>query len=209
MRGCRKGNIMSDQTEAQASLAAGTWIGREQAFNAIAHHCSAARVACLKHVRDTAAYQSLNLTWDQFCPEHAGISRAQADRLIGQLAEFGAPYFQLTDIVPVSPTVYREIAPAIDGGVIEFRGEQIPITQENAIRIKAAVNALRKEVQSAESDAIRTPVGITSLLIRFDACFEGMRRLIQQDPEDDVRAALRGLVAYTTGKLNELSKSLN
>src|SRR5438034_105207 len=91
---CRKGNTVSDQTEAQGSLAAGTWIGREQAFNAVAHHCSAARAACLKHVRDTGAYQSLNLTWDQFCPEHAGISRSQADRLISQLTEFGAPFFQ-------------------------------------------------------------------------------------------------------------------
>ena len=201
---------MNDLPETQGSLAAGTWIGREQAFNAVAHHCSAARAACLKHVRDTAAYQTLNLTWDQFCPEHAGISRSQADRLIGQLAEFGAPFFQLTDIVPVSPTVYREIAPAIDGGVIEFRGEQIPITPENAIRIKGAVNALRKEVQRAESEAqIRTPVSVTSLVIRFDACFENMARLIKQDPADDVRAALRGLVAYTTGKLQEMSKSLS
>ena len=205
---CRKGNTVSDQTEAQGSLAAGTWIGREQAFNAVAHHCSAARVACLKHVRDTGAYQSLNLTWDQFCPEHAGISRSQADRLISQLTEFGAPFFQLTDIVPVSPTVYREIAPAIDGGVIEFQGEQIPITAENAIRIKAAVNALRKEAQRSESD-VRTPATVTGLLIRFDACFEDMGRLIEKSPDEGVRAALRGLVAYTTGKLHEMSKSLS
>src|SRR3981081_3233764 len=86
----QKGTFMDDQTPAQVTLSVGTWIGREQAFNALAHHCSAARVACLKQVRETEAYKSLDLTWDQFCPEHAGISRAQADRLIAQLAEFGA-----------------------------------------------------------------------------------------------------------------------
>jgi hypothetical protein len=33
-------------------------------------------------------------------PNNAEISRSPADRLIAQLSEFGAPYFQLTDIVP-------------------------------------------------------------------------------------------------------------
>src|SRR5437667_400082 len=78
---------MSEPTDDQASIALGTWIGREQAFNTIAHHCSAARVACLKHVRDTGAYKSVSKTWDEFCREHAGISRVHADRLIRQLAE--------------------------------------------------------------------------------------------------------------------------
>ena len=114
---------MNDSSDPQTRLAVGTWIGREQAFNAIAHHCSAARVACLKQVRDTEGYKHLDLTWEQFCTEHAGISRVQADRLIQQLNEFGAPYFQLSDIVPVSPAVYREIAPAISDGAIEYLGE--------------------------------------------------------------------------------------
>jgi len=200
---------VSDRTEAQASLAVGTWIGREQAFNALAHHCSAARVACLKQIRDTAAYMDLNVTWDEFCPEHAGISRTQADRLIRRLAEFGVPYFQLTDIVPVSPAVYREIAPAISGGAVEFRGEQIPVTPENAAKIKAAVSALRKDAERARSDArIRVPPGITSLQIRLDACCEDIRRLIQNANDIDTQAGLRGLLSYSAGRLNQLSQLL-
>src|SRR5437879_2928959 len=97
MRGSmEKDKVMNDQTEAPVSVAIGTWIGREQAFNALAHHCSDARVACLKQIRDTEAYKTLNLTWEEFCPRQAGISRAQADRLISPLSEFGVPYFQLT-----------------------------------------------------------------------------------------------------------------
>src|SRR5580704_8216854 len=111
----------------------------EQAFNVLAQQCSSARVACLKQVRDTNAYKSLNLTWEEFCPEHAGISRKHADRLIAQLGEFGVPYFQLTDIVPVSPAAFRQIEPTIVDGALEFHGEQIPITRENAVKIKAAV----------------------------------------------------------------------
>jgi hypothetical protein len=59
---------MSDQTEASVLVSTGTWIGREQAFDTVARHCSAARVACLKQVRETEAYKTLNLTWEEFWP---------------------------------------------------------------------------------------------------------------------------------------------
>jgi hypothetical protein len=193
--------------EVSAPLAVGTWIGREQAFNALAQQCSSARVACLKQVRDTEAYKSLNLTWDEFCPEHAGISRSQADRLISQLSRFGVPYFQLTDIVPVSPAAYREIEPAIVDGTIEFRGEQIPITPENAPKIKAAISALRKDLEHAESDnLIRSRPNITSLQIRFDAYCEDIRRLIHHARFEEKKPAIQGLLVYSADKLSELSK---
>jgi hypothetical protein len=192
--------------EAPVSVAVGTWIGREQAFNALAQQCSSARVACLKQVRDTESYKSLNLTWDEFCPEHAGISRSQADRLISQLSQFGVPYFQLTDIVPVSPAVYREIEPAIVDGTIEFRGEQVPITQENATKIKAAVYALRKAVERAESgNLVRSRPNITSLQIRFDAYCEDIRRLIHHAKFEESKPAIRGLLVYSAGKIDELT----
>jgi hypothetical protein len=197
---------MSDQMEAPVSVAVGTWIGQEQAFNALAQQCSSARVACLKQVRDTESYKSLNLTWDEFCPEHAGISRSQADRLISQLSQFGVPYFQLTDIVPVSPAVYREIEPAIVDGTIEFRGEQVPITQENATKIKAAVYALRKAVERAESgNLVRSRPNITSLQIRFDAYCEDIRRLIHHAKFEESKPAIRGLLVYSAGKIDELT----
>jgi hypothetical protein len=191
---------MNEPTDdSAASIALGTWMGREQAFNALAHHCSAARVACLKQVRDTEAYKHLNLTWDQFCPEHAGISRTHADRLIRQLAEFGAPYFDLTGIVPVSPAVYREIETAITDGAIEFRGEQIPITRENAAKIKAAVHFFRKEAE----DRSNTPTvpTIRGIQVRFDVCFDETTHLINRTENGPDQAALRGLLAYCNRKL--------
>jgi hypothetical protein len=200
----RKGIVMSDQTE----VAVATWIGREQAFNVLAQQCSSARVACLKQVRDTEAYKALNLTWEEFCPQQAGLSRSQADRLIAQLSEFGAPYFQLTDIVPVSPAAYREIEPAIVGGTIEFRGEQVPIARENAAKIKAAIYLLRKELERAKSDALtRTPPTITSLQIRFDAYIEDIRRLMRHAQFEEEKPAVRGLLTYSAGEIDELLKN--
>lgn len=199
---------MSDQMEVSAPLAVATWIGREQAFNTLAQQCSSARVACLKQVRDTEAYKSLNLTWDEFCPEHAGISRSQADRLISQLSHFGAPYFQLTDIVPVSPAAYREIEPAIVDGTIEFRGEQIPITPENAVKIKAAIYALRKELEFVKSETLtRTPPDLTSLQTRIDACCEDFDRLIGVSGQEQM-PGLRPLVTYSIEKFNDLARRL-
>jgi hypothetical protein len=197
-----------DTTTTQDPIALGTWIGREQAFNALAQQCSSARVACLKQVRDTDAYKSLNLPWEEFCPEHAGISRKHADRLIAHLAEFGVPYFQLTDIVPVSPAAYRDIKPNIVDGTIEFRGEQILITPENAVKIKAAIYALRKEIEYVKSDALtRTPPTITALQIRFDAFCDDFDRLIGQS--DDVeKPGLRPLITYSVAKLNDLARRL-
>jgi DNA-binding transcriptional regulator YhcF (GntR family) len=198
-----------ESTNDQNPVAVGTWIGREQAFNTMAHHCSAARVACLKQIRDTEAYKHFNLTWEQFCPDQAGLSRKHADRLIAQLAEFGAPYFQLTDIVPVSPAAFRQIEPTIVDGVLEFHGEQIPITRENAVKIKAAVNALRKEVEQVKSDTyVRTPPDITSLQIRFDAFCGGLHHMVNLANTDEKKAGLRPLIVYSINKLNDQLRRL-
>jgi hypothetical protein len=195
-------------TDGADPVALGTWIGREQAFNTMAHHCSAARVACLKQIRDTEAYKHFNLTWEQFCPDQAGLSRKHADRLIAQLAEFGAPYFQLTDIVPVSPAAFRQIEPTIVDGALEFDGEQIPITRENAAKIKAAVNALRKEAEQVKSNFVDTPSDITSLQIRFDAYCDGLHHRVNLANTDEKKAGIRPLIVYSINKLNDQLRRL-
>jgi len=78
-------------------------VGRQQAFAVIANKCSAAQALCLKQVRETRLYEKLDLTWDEFCKEYAGIGRAYADRLIQQHEEFGEAYFRLSEIARISP----------------------------------------------------------------------------------------------------------
>jgi hypothetical protein len=48
---------------------------------------------------------------------------------------------------------------------------------------------------------------ITSLQIRLDACFQQMSRL-KHDQDPGTRAALRGLIHYSVGKLNSLEQSM-
>jgi hypothetical protein len=66
-----------------------TW-GPGSAGDNIANHCSAAQAECLTRIRKEGLYKALNLTWDEFCKQHAGASRAHADEIIRRLEEFGA-----------------------------------------------------------------------------------------------------------------------
>jgi hypothetical protein len=90
----------------------GTWAGRRQAFGVIANKCSAADAECLKNLREGKHYKSFGMTWEEFCPQHVGISRTQADRLISQLEEFGAAYFDLSKQMRIPPKPFA-ISPAL------------------------------------------------------------------------------------------------
>jgi hypothetical protein len=191
---------------AWSPLELGTWIGKSQAFGAIAKSCTGAEAACLKQIRDQRSYESLGLTWEQFCPQHIGISRLSADRLIGRLEEFGEPYFQLAGITRISAESFRLLAPAVTEEGIEVDGAVIPITAENANRIRAAVQTLRERLLKAEE---ATPAPAISMLVaRMDAWYEEVSRMAGRPLLDaGDKTALQGLVQYSLDKLRRLAAS--
>jgi hypothetical protein len=146
------------------------------------------------------------LTWEQFCPQHIGISRLSADRLIGRLEEFGEPYFQLAGITRISAESFRLIAPAVTEEGIEVDGAVIPITAENANRIRAAVQTLRARLHRAEE---ATPAPAISMLVaRMDAWYEEVSRMADRPLLDaGDKTALKGLVQYSLDKLRRLAAS--
>jgi hypothetical protein len=184
----------------------GNWIGKAQAFSMVAEGCSAAGAACLKRLRESHAYESVGLTWEKFCAELLGMNRSTADRHIQHLEEFGEPFFQLARITPVSPESYRQIAPAVTEQGLEFGDEVIPITAENAARIRRAVDILRRDLQRA--GARSTDPSITQLMVRLDACFDQMSQMAVQELAVGDRPALIGLVHYCMNKLQAIEKSL-
>jgi hypothetical protein len=184
----------------------GNWIGKAQAFSMVADRCSAAGAACLKHLRESRAYESAGLTWETFCAEFLGMNRSTADRHIQHLEEFGEPYFQLSRITPVSPESYRQIAPSITGEGIEFGDEVIPITRENAARIRRVVDTLRRDLQRARTST--TDPSITQLMVRLDACFDRMSQMAVQELAVGDRPALIGLVHYCMNRLQAIEKSV-
>jgi hypothetical protein len=184
----------------------GTWIGRGQAFSLLSYHCSAAQAQCLARIRKEGLYKTLNLTWDEFCKRHLGASRARADETIRRLAEFGDAYFHLCEIVRISPHACREIQPAVKGEALEIGGDSIPITPDNAPRIRRAIGELRGELHDAREELARSNMGITNLQARLDTCFEEMSSLSARPLNACGRSALLGLVGYAMNKLKRLER---
>ena len=184
----------------------GAWIGRGQAFSFVANHCSAAQAECLTRIRKDGLYKALNLTWDEFCKQHAGASRAHADEIIRRLEEFGAAYFRLSEIIRISPQSYRTMQATVKGEAIEVGGESIPITPENAPRIRQAIGAIRAELRQTQAAQARYSLGIAQLQTRLDACFEDMSSLSRRPLDVGERAAFQGLIRYTFSKIKRISR---
>lgn len=131
-------------------------IGRQQAFGYMASKGAAAQAQILSKIKRQKSYKRLGMTWDDFCMHHAGMSRPTAEAMIKRLEEFGATYFQLSEVVRVSPDTFRQLEGSIEDGVIVYGGDRVEITRNNAERIREIVEASRAEVRrakQAEADA--------------------------------------------------------
>jgi hypothetical protein len=194
--------------ESTTTLDLGAWLGRGQAFSFVANHCSAAQAECLARIRNEGLYEALNLTWDEFCTQHAGASRAHADEIIRRLEEFGAAYFRLSEIIRISPQSYRAIQDTVKGEAIEVGGQSIPITPENAPRLRQAIGALRAELRKAQAEQVRSNLGIIELQARLDACFEDLSALSLRLLDVGERAAFQGLLRYTFNKIRRVARQV-
>ncbi|MGA2267778.1 MAG: hypothetical protein ABSH44_04835 [Bryobacteraceae bacterium] len=194
-----------DQNIAE-SVELGAWLGRGQAFGMVANQCSAAHAECLRNVRESGSYKLLGLTWEEFCPSYAGLTRPRVDALIQNLEEFGATYFRLSEIVRISPETYRQMVPKIEGEQIDIGGEMVSIVPENAVRIRQAVHRMRAELQQARQQAeVLVSPGISGLRSRLDSCFEEMARMAGRILSRLEVTALRGLIDYSIHHLQEIS----
>jgi hypothetical protein len=179
----------------------GTWLGRHQAFGLIANRCSAADAECLKTMRNSGDYTKLGLTWDEFCQNHAGVSRAYADRLIGYLDEFGANYFRLAEVMRISAETFRLIAGSVGESGIEFNGLNIPINRENRRKILAAVQAARA---TSESKRTHRP-NVSAARKRLDAFLSDARAISKTSAQ---RAELMVLIDQGLEQLSQLAEDL-
>lgn len=193
-------NSENDQNH-EAMMSLGAWLGRHQAFGLIANRCSAADAECLKAIRDGGDYKQLGLTWEQFCAKHAGVSRVHADRQIHYLEEFGANYFRLADVMPISPETYRLIAGAVSDEGLECNGERIPLARENRDKVAAAVTAIRARAKTGKAGS----AVIGGVRKRLDALLAEAHGVANQA---DRRLELIGLLEEGRESLERLSRAL-
>lgn len=203
----------------------GTWVGRKQAFSAIAGRCSAADAECMRQAFVGKHYRALGLKWDEFCKQRLGLSRATADRIIARLEEFGPQYFVLAQATGITESEYRRIRPAVHGQALLHAGEEIPITPENGPRLAAAVEALKSGCEAREpgaaaalTDAAGNALTPAEAEIQAEierefaraagsakVALKQFRRLVERRL-DSQRSRLNGELGYVIAKLRELEQ---
>jgi hypothetical protein len=107
------------------------------------------RRRCLRELRESKKYKELGLTWEECCKQKVGICRTVADKIIRNLEEFGPDYFLIAQMTGISEKEYRQISSAISNHKLLHSGEEIPIAVENAPRLVAAVDTVRREAAEA------------------------------------------------------------
>ena len=183
-----------------AAFELGAWLGRHQAFGLIANKCSAADAACLREIRDNKHYRALGLTWEEFCSRHTGIDRRTADRIVERLEEFGEAYFNLSQLIPIHPSGFRELASSVSGNTIELDGQKIPITPDHALEIIEAVRELRSRLEREQSKA-RVP--LSALQNRLDLCHSELAGAIRRGVGKSEGAILIAVLTDATSRFEE------
>jgi hypothetical protein len=158
-------------------IEAGAWIGRQQAFAAIASKCAAAQARALKEIKEARYYDSLDVNWADFCEQYAGISRSWADTIISRLDELGDNYFRLCEIAQISPDTYRQISGHVTPESIELDGESVPLTRSNSARIRAALKRLRGELASARGEKSEADPTLDEMIRKFDLFLNEVQQL--------------------------------
>lgn len=178
----------------------GTWLGRRQAFGMMAGKTAAADAECLRQIRDRKLYKSKSPNWDEFCTRHIGASRANVNRVIRYLEEFGPEFFELSQLTRIPPEAYRGIAPHVSKDGLHLDGEVIAIVQENSERVSQAVAELRKRSESEGSaNRARAAAPPAPQADPFEALEKGL---------DDVTAQVQALRALDPRQKILLASSL-
>ena len=132
------------QADVANVLNVGSVLGQGLAFGMVAGRCSAAQAASLHRLRRTNQFQLVTPRWREFCSRHLGIDGRNADKIVRLWEEFGAAYFELAQLTPIPPGIYRALAPSIRDGALHLNGEVIEVIPENSRRLATAIAAFRR-----------------------------------------------------------------
>jgi hypothetical protein len=185
----------------------GRRLGRREALSGVAGRCAAAEVAEMREIRDKKLYLGRAADWPEFCIKDMHTTKDTANRLIRYLDEFGPSYFMLAAITKVSPETYRTMAPSIEEDKLRWNGEAIALIPENAAKVTAAVNELRKTVTVKAAPAPAEPED--PLRVLEAACKDVAAQIERTIPLTRHRSAyLRAVLSYLRERLNRLEMTI-
>jgi hypothetical protein len=124
------------------SLDLGILLGERRALTLVAGRCAAAHAELLRQIRDQKLYLPYAPTWAGFCAGFMTITRRHADRLIAILNEFGPIYFELAELVGITPEQYRLIEPCVRENAIHVGDEAIAFIPANSTRVAEAISEI-------------------------------------------------------------------
>ena len=201
--------VPKSETVNDALLELGIIVGQSQTFGMLAGRCSAAQAQAIRRVREEKLYKERCKKWEDFCPRYLRMCRAEADRIIRLLDEFGPPYFELSHVTRISPVVYRAIAPAVSDGVLYHNGEAIALTAENSRKVAAVVAEIRsalpkKSAQSSErAQDLRR--GIQEASHRCSEILAGLDKISSDEFLGVVLLRLRGQLTGLHDQIRDLA----
>jgi hypothetical protein len=142
---------VSSQTDISAETAAALLlVGESHAFGLVAGRCSAAQAAGIRRLREEKLYKPLASDWREFCTNYLKMTGSNADRIIRLLEEFGPGYFEVSQLIRITPETYRLIEPSVKDNALRFDGEAIQLRPENARKVAGAIAEMRKAAAGAK-----------------------------------------------------------
>jgi hypothetical protein len=202
---------MSEQPDrSQPVLDLAVLLGQRRAFSLVAGACMAADAECLRRIREDKAYRALNVTWDQFCREHFGITRPVVDKMIRQLEEFGPAFFELSGILHITPDQYRQIAGSVDAEGLLYEGEKIPIIAGNIAKLMRAVDALLSRAALSEPQPVAARAGesaehaLAEAEKALDRTVADLTRLNALSLDADVRSRIHTVALAARERLDQI-----
>jgi hypothetical protein len=165
----------------------GTWLGRRQGFQALSGQALASDACCLRYIRDNRLYRTKSENWPDFCDQYLGVNRSQIDRLIQCLDEFGDPYFNLSQLIRISPQTYRALLPHMTPEGLEHNGEIIPIAFDYVPRLNAAINAIRPRKQARQTVVVADT--FENIAVQLRDCADRLAALPGLTPPQQVQLA--------------------
>jgi hypothetical protein len=167
-------------------------LGQNHAFAIIAGRCTAAQAAGLHRMREDKVFQRCGMTWDEFCPAYVKISRSEVDRIIRLWQEFGAGYFEISQLTRISAETYRAIASSVKDGHLLHNGESIELNPGNSRKVAAAVADMRRELAAAKEPEPPLEIGgrLEALDKLCDSVISEFRRIARDKPNEADRIGL-------------------
>jgi hypothetical protein len=185
------GDFMNKQTLPESNsghnllLELGFALGQSHTFGLVAGRCSAAQAYGIRRLREEKLFKECCERWEDFCPNYLNMSRAEADRIIKHLTEFGPAYFEVSQIARISPETFRAIAPAVSDGVLHHNGEAIPLNAENSRKVAAAVAEMRSAIPKKPAASSEPPQDLQQRIHGLaDRCVAILAELTRSSSDD-------------------------